>query len=69
MGDWISVKDKFPIIPCYVYWEDGKQTIFDCEDDTKYGLCCYNWHNGKQQTINATYWMPLLEPPKELERI
>jgi len=66
MGDearWISIKDKLPEIPCLVYWPDGRQTIFDCEDDIKYGLSCHTSIEDGHKEITPTHWMLLPEPP------
>ena len=57
--EWIKIKDEhtLPIAPCYAYWDDGRQTVLDCQDDCEYAI-----HNMKPR---ITHWLPVLDGPKE----
>ena len=57
---WIPVTERLPD------WRNGKVLVF-----TKYGFSiCERTVNGKWKGLHAnwiTHWMPLPEPPKEVE--
>lgn len=57
---WIPVTERLP------NWRDGKVFVF-----TKYGFSiCERTVNGRWKGQHAnwiTHWMPLPEPPKEVE--
>ena len=65
--DWISVEDRLPEekVNCIVHYRHAY-----CDDDDYWaiGICFYD---GEKFQINpaykVTHWMPLPEPPKEVE--
>ena len=57
MSEWISVKDRMPPMYENVLVYDPTDRIIDT-DHTKDGDTFYYFED-------ATYWMPLPEPPKE----
>ncbi len=59
---WIKIKDEnsCPKPPCNAYWNDGRQTVLDSQEDCEYAV---HHLNGK----HITHWQPLPEPPKTPE--
>jgi hypothetical protein len=50
--------DTFPVPPCIGYWNDGRQTVLDTQNDCEYAVHIID---GK----SITHWMPLPEAPQE----
>ena len=65
--EWISVEDELPEekVNCIVHY---KHAYCDNDDYWAIGIC---FHDGEKFQINpaykVTHWMPLPEPPKEVE--
>jgi len=57
---WIKIIDEktLPVPPCIGYWNDGRQTVLDSQNDCEYAV---NLIDGK----TITHWQPLPTPPKE----
>ena len=59
--EWISVKDRLP---------EGANTVLAVDSDGTTASAYYvgNWHSGGDlEEDDITHWMPLPEPPKEVE--
>ena len=56
---WIKIVDEssLPVPPCIGFWNDGKCTVLDSQNDYEYAI---NLIDGK----TITHWQPLPEPPK-----
>jgi hypothetical protein len=76
MSEWISVKDEMPEYdtPVLVYrWPDGndeQHPIFVAvlDNDVNIGVHFASFVNG-HIGVNITHWMPLPEPPQEIENV
>ena len=57
---WIKIVDEetLPIPPCLGFWNDGKQTVLDSQNDCEYAV-----HLIGGKTI--THWMPLQDAPHD----
>lgn len=62
MSEWISVKDRLPMKNdrVLVYRPEMK------ESDVGAGSVQFGWNCSRKKT-DITHWMPLPEPPKEID--
>ena len=65
--EWISVDDRLPEekVNCIVHY---KHAYCDNDDYWAIGFCCYDGEKFLfDPAYKVTHWMPLPEPPKEVE--
>ena len=61
---WISVKDRLPVFPCILFWDDKRITVIESEYLTDEKSIQY-MVNGNPD-FRVTHWMNLPEPPEEI---
>ena len=72
MAEWISVNDRLPedYVPvlAYVKHIDGKRAVFLVDHVIDYTNGCKTWaETDTSWKYCVSHWMPLPEPPKEVE--
>jgi len=63
---WISVEERLPEEDEVVLvW--GGASVYTAKRHNKYGCMMWWKLNSKQHYCNPTHWMPIPEPPKEVD--